>query len=198
MVRGLLRVGLFLVLFASLQGQSAPSTAHFEIADVHASAPSQITAMNGGAPRDGRYALRRATMVDLIRTAYAVDADKVVGGPHWLELDRFDVIAQVPASATRDSVRPMLQALLAERFALTVRQEVTDIDGYALVRGSEPKLRQSASGNSAGCQQQLQAPAPSGAGPVVPVFLMTCRGVTLSVFADTLRQRMGPPQPGPV
>ena len=198
MVRGLLGVGLVLVLCASLLGQSAPSTATFEIADVHVSAPSQINAMNGGAPRDGRYALRRATMVDLIRTAYAVDADKVAGGPHWLELDRFDVIAKVPASATRDSVRPMLKALLAERFALAVRQDVADIDGYALVRGSDPKLKPSASGNSTGCQQQLQAPQISGGAPVAPTFLMTCRGVALSAFAEALRQRMGPPQPGPV
>ena len=113
--------------------------------------------MRGGAPRDGRYELRRATMVDLIRTAYAVDADKVVGGPHWLELDRFDVIARVPASATRESVRPMLQALLGERFGLAVRQDVADIDGYALVRGTESKLKESAGPASTGCQQQMQA-----------------------------------------
>ncbi|HEY1308247.1 MAG TPA: TIGR03435 family protein [Vicinamibacterales bacterium] len=201
MLRGCLGASLVVVLCASLQAQSAPSTAAFEIADVRPSAPSgpsPITAMNGGVPRAGRYALRRATMVDLIRTAYAVDADKVVGGPHWLELDRFDVIARVPASATRDSVRPMLQALLADRFALAVRQEVADIDGYALVRGSEPKLRQSAGGNSIGCQQQLQAPQISGGTAGPPTFLMTCRGVTLTAFAEALRQRMGPPQPGPV
>jgi uncharacterized protein (TIGR03435 family) len=75
-------------------GQSAPATAAFEIAGIQPSAPSAITVMRGGTPRDGRYELRGATMVDLIRTAYAVDADKVVGGPHWLELDRFDVIAR--------------------------------------------------------------------------------------------------------
>ncbi|HKE86704.1 MAG TPA: TIGR03435 family protein, partial [Vicinamibacterales bacterium] len=186
------------VLCALLQAQSAPSTARFEIADVHASAPSPNTVMRGGVPRAGRYELRRATMVDLIRTAYAVDADKVVGGPHWLELDRFDVIARVPAAVTRDSVRPMLQALLTDRFALAVRQEVADIDGYALVRGSEPKLRQSAGGNSTGCQQQLQPPQISGGTAGPPTFLMTCRGVTLTVFAEALRQRMGPPSPGPV
>ena len=115
MIRGLLGASLVVVLCALAQAQSAPSTARFEIADVRPSTPSPITAMSGGALRDGRYVLRRATMVDLIRTAYAVDADKVVGGPHWLELDRFDVVGRVPASATRDSVRPMLQALLEER-----------------------------------------------------------------------------------
>jgi uncharacterized protein (TIGR03435 family) len=153
--------------------------------------------MRGGAPRAGRYELRRATMVDLIRTAYAVDADKVVGGPFWLELDRFDVVAKVPASSTRDSVRPMLQALLGERFGLVVRQDVSDIDGYALVRGTDPKLRQS-TGASTGCQQQIQpSPMPGGTG-TLPMRVMTCRGVTLSAFADALRPALGPPPAGPV
>jgi uncharacterized protein (TIGR03435 family) len=153
--------------------------------------------MRGGTPRDGRYELRGATMVDLIRTAYAVDADKVVGGPHWLELDRFDVVARVPASATRESVRPMLQALLGERFGLAVRQDVANIDGYALVQGTDPKLR--ASGGAAiPCQQQLQALPTSAGTPVVPMFVLTCRSVTLSVFAEALRRALGTPQPGPV
>jgi uncharacterized protein (TIGR03435 family) len=137
-------------------------------------------------------------MVDLIRTAYAVDADKVVGGPHWLELDRFDVIARVPASATRDSVRPMLQALLGERFGLAIRQEVADVDGYALVRGTESKLRESAGRVSTGCQQQMQAAPQSAGTPVVPTIVMTYRGVTLGAFAETLRRAMGSPQPGPI
>jgi uncharacterized protein (TIGR03435 family) len=154
--------------------------------------------MRGGTPRDGRYELRGATMVDLIRTAYAVDADKVVGGPHWLELDRFDVVARVPASATRESVRPMLQALLGERFGLGVRHDVADVDGYALVRGPDPKLRESAGGAVIPCQQQLQPPQTSAGTPVGLTFLITCRSVTLSVFAEAVRRALGSPQPGPV
>jgi uncharacterized protein (TIGR03435 family) len=195
MVKGLSFASLTVVLCASLQGQSVPPAASFEIADVRPSAPSAIAGMRGGAPRNGRYELRSATMVDLVRTAYAVDADKVVGGPHWLELDRFDVIARVPASATRESVRPMLQALLGERFGLAVRHDVADIDGHALVRGTQPKLRESAGGPSTGCQQQLQA---SGGTATPPTFVITCRSVSLSVFAEALRRTMGPPQPGPV
>ena len=33
-------------------------------------------------------------MVELIRTAYGVEPDKILGGPHWLELDRYDIMAQ--------------------------------------------------------------------------------------------------------
>jgi len=50
--------------------------------------------MQGGALRAGRFELRRATMLDLIKTAYGVDPEVVFGGPGWLELDRFDVILE--------------------------------------------------------------------------------------------------------
>ncbi len=62
--------------------QSAPAPA-FELADVHVSPPRMVTnaPMAGGGIRQGVYVLRNATMVDLIRTAYDVEPEKVVGGP---------------------------------------------------------------------------------------------------------------------
>jgi uncharacterized protein (TIGR03435 family) len=76
-------------------GQAAKPA--FQIADVHASAPSRLQNMQGGVLQGGRYEIRRATMLDLIKTAYGVDADTVFGGPNWLEWGRFDVIAKAPA-----------------------------------------------------------------------------------------------------
>ena len=57
-----------------------------------------------------------ATMVDLIGFAYGMESDKILGGPHWLDWDRFDVSGKVPATAKREDVSPMLQNLLADRF----------------------------------------------------------------------------------
>ena len=111
--------GLMALLSVPLAGQPAPA-AKFEVADVRPSAPvadgppALNISVRIGVPRNGRYEIRRATMVDLIRTAYGIEADKVVGGPHWLEMNRFDVVAKVPASANRETVMPMLQTLLAE------------------------------------------------------------------------------------
>ena len=62
-----------------------PSVAPF---DGTAYAPNR---MKGGFIRGGIYELRTATMVDLIRTAWGVDAASVTGGPAWLEWDRFDL-----------------------------------------------------------------------------------------------------------
>src|SRR5215471_7924510 len=71
------------------------SQPRFEAADVHLS-PSATNPYNyasGGVLRGGRYELRKATMLDLIKTAWNVDPDMIVGGPNWLALDRFDVSA---------------------------------------------------------------------------------------------------------
>src|SRR5436190_18977418 len=95
--------GISFAAFLSVAGLGNPREAPpaFDIADVHASARSTNPNMAGGVLRGGRYELRRATMVDLIRTAYGVDADSVIGGPGWLESDRFDVIARAPATTSK-------------------------------------------------------------------------------------------------
>src|SRR6185436_20183792 len=96
------------------QATTAQVSPEFGIADVHVSAKPNILAnpmMQGGVVRNGVYRIQNATMVDLINTAYGIDADKVTGGPSWLELDRFDVLAKVPASTSADTAKLMLQAL---------------------------------------------------------------------------------------
>jgi hypothetical protein len=65
--------------------QSTNSRPTFEIADVHSSgyASNPYTYMSGGLLRAERYDLRKATMLDLISTAYNVDPKYVMGGPNW-------------------------------------------------------------------------------------------------------------------
>src|SRR5580698_4313419 len=51
---------------------------------------------------DGRYEFRNANMVDLIHVAYGVDPERVFGGPAWIEMDRFDIIAIAPPRSTAE------------------------------------------------------------------------------------------------
>ena len=193
MTRVAAAVGLVALLGVSLAGQSAPPAAErFEVADVRVSVPveSGPPALNFtariGVPRNGRYEIRRATMVDLVRTAYGVEPDKVVGGPHWLEMDRFDVIAKVPSSATRDTVKPMLQALLADRFALVARQQIMPVRAQTIVRtDGELRLKPAPSSAAANCPQNLQPTTSS------LTLTMTCRGIPLAVFAEQLTRAPG-------
>jgi hypothetical protein len=104
------------VLFSSLaagqstETKSAETKPAFEISDVHASATARNPFMRGPSVRRGRFEIRYATMVDLIRTAYGIEAERVLGGPNWLEDDTFDVTAKTPEGTTVETAKPMLQA----------------------------------------------------------------------------------------
>src|SRR5262245_28798531 len=81
---------------------STPPPPAFAPAAVHATAAPRPPSAKGPSVRNGRYEIQTATMVDLVRIAYDVEADKVLDGPSWLELDRFDVLAKLPPHSTRD------------------------------------------------------------------------------------------------
>ena len=102
-------------------GQPAVTPPSFVVADVHVSPHSNSPAVTGGFIRNGRYELRSATMVDLVARAYGIDGAYVVGGPSWLDTDRFDVIASVPSGLTPEMLKTMLQGMLKDRFQLSIR-----------------------------------------------------------------------------
>ena len=98
--------------------------ASFDIADI------AIAAIESRRPRPiscradilggDRYEVRRATMLDLIKTAYNLDADKVYGGPGWLDYDRFGKLWRRPKpgrfSRKRCELMPPQPDCSSERF----------------------------------------------------------------------------------
>jgi uncharacterized protein (TIGR03435 family) len=191
MIRASAGISFVVALLSSAAfGQTPGPTPIFDVADVHVRAhtTNPTPFMSGGVLRGGRYDLRNATMLDLIRTAYGVaDAETILGGPNWLERDRFDVIAKAPQSTSSDTVRLMLQALLADRFKLVLHKDTKPMPGYALTLGKgKPKLRE-ASGQGGGCQGQQQTPEPGA----VPYALVACRNITMEAFAQNLRGMAG-------
>ena len=182
-----------LLVFVSLLSSTAfgqlalaVSTPAFETADVHASAhttnPNPF--MTGGVLRGGRYDLRRATMVDLIRIAYDVDPDTVLGGPSWLETDRFDVVAKVPPQTSPEAIKLMLQALLADRFKLVLHKDTKPMPAFVLTLGKgKPKLKEADGSGNTGCQPQLQKPEPG----TIPYAMVSCHNMTMQAFARMLR-----------
>jgi uncharacterized protein (TIGR03435 family) len=185
------------LLSALVFGQSTDSQPAFAVADVHVTArttaPSPVMRTS---VRAGRYEIRNATMVDLIRTAYTVDADNVRGGPSWLEYDRFDVAALLPPNTTPDTQKLMLRALLAERFKLAIRSDTQPTPGHVLLAGkSKHKLKDVAdAAASSGCQSQMVPSRPPAAVPgqppqfVLPMMSLTCRNVTMDTFAADLKR----------
>src|SRR5580704_11642521 len=137
--------------------QSTDTPPKFEAADIHVSAKTQNPFVQTGPVRGGRYEIKYATMVDLIRLAYGFDNDKVLGGPSWLEMDRFDVRAKLPADFTPDSQKLMLQALLADRFKLVAHKEMKPLPTYALIAGKKPQLKEAEGTEDSGCKPQAQS-----------------------------------------
>jgi uncharacterized protein (TIGR03435 family) len=145
-------------------------------------------AMQGGFLIGDRYELRRATMLDLIRVAYNVDADKIYGGPSWLDYGRFEIVAKTQPGTGPASLRLMLQSLLEERFHLAVKMETRDVPGYVLSKGKGELKVKAAEGNSrAACQTQISMEG----GVPSPTF--QCRGVTMETFAQSLRRGLSGP-----
>jgi len=95
------------MMIPSAFGQSTELKLAFEVADVHVS-PRAANPLFRTSLHGERYEVRNATMLDLIRTAYSFDADKVSGGPSWLEYGRFDVTALVLANTLQDQINLML------------------------------------------------------------------------------------------
>lgn len=166
-----------LIPCASLCQATTPPQA-FEIADVHISPKTLHPVRRGGTFRAGRYELGDATMVDLIAAAYGIAPNKILGGPSWLGMDRFDVIAKAPQTTSPQDLRVMLQGLLAERFHLAVHTGQEPLPAFALtISRGKPKLKESEGSGPPGCQRQS---AEAGA------IQATCNAITMDALASLL------------
>jgi uncharacterized protein (TIGR03435 family) len=130
----------------------------FEAASIRPSDPDSQLKIQFA--RGGRLLVSHATLRFLIKIAYDVSDDQLVGGPSWLGSRRFDVQAKPdkatpgdPEKMTKDElllfhepIRLRLQRLLAERFGLELRKESKPMPIFALVVAkSGPKLKPDAS-----------------------------------------------------
>jgi uncharacterized protein (TIGR03435 family) len=79
-----------------------------------------------------RVSARNVSLKGLIVEAYHVRPFQVSGGPGWLDLDEFDIDSRAGETATKDQLRAMLQALLTERFHLTLHRDSKEMRVYAL------------------------------------------------------------------
>jgi|SoiMethySBSTD1v2_1073268.scaffolds.fasta_scaffold13291_6 uncharacterized protein (TIGR03435 family) len=117
------RLILLAILCATPSAWAAAQAGRFDVASVRAggipgSFPS-VSILPGG-----RISAPNVTLRELIRNAYSVDENRILGGPEWIAEARFAVEAKAArADATPSQLQAMLAALLAERFGLKIRRE---------------------------------------------------------------------------
>jgi uncharacterized protein (TIGR03435 family) len=88
----------------------------------------------------------------LIRSAFQIQNAQIMGGPGWLDTDRYDIKAKTgrPERIEPGQLGPLLQSLLAERFNLKFHRETRELTVYALVVAKEgPKFKAKAEGDVA-------------------------------------------------
>jgi uncharacterized protein (TIGR03435 family) len=117
------------LLAASALAQN-PAPPAFEVASVkiNRQEPFVNTALN---VNGDTLTIRNRNMRVIAAWAYNLQWSQIAG-PSWIDVDRFDIIAKSPKPSTEDEMRPMLQALLAERFHFASRREVRQVEVLAL------------------------------------------------------------------
>lgn len=114
----------------SILAQSPPG---FEVASIRA-------AVNDGRGTSfdmfegGRLRVTSVTLYGLIKSAWMLQSSQVTG-PAWLDDDRYDIDAKSghPERIDTEHLQPLLQSLLADRFALKFHWETRELPVYALV-----------------------------------------------------------------
>lgn len=136
--------GLILLIVVTA-GPAAPQTPSFEAVSVKVNRsgfPGGLTDFRAG----GQFTATNESLLQLIRVAYNVSVNRIVGGPDWLTSERFDVEARADADVPIEQSRLMLRAMLADRFTLRARIDTREMPTFTLVlsrqdRRTGPRLR---------------------------------------------------------
>jgi uncharacterized protein (TIGR03435 family) len=169
----------------------------FEVASVRRNV-SESPGLAGPQP-GGRFIAVGVTLRRLVAGAY--DDAQVIGGPGWMDTDRFDINARADGDPPPAEIVRMVRSLMADRFKLVLHIETRDMPVYLLNtartdRRLGPKLRES----DAKCAQEARnyvpklAPGPPPCGDFrLGARALTARGMTMPRFAGLLKGRVGRP-----
>lgn len=116
------------LLSVIVSGQAAPS---FEVASIRPSS-EQVNQVNAGVRIAGsQVRVAAMSLKDYIGMAYSVRPQQIVG-PDWLGQQRFDLAATIPAGGSATQFPAMLEALLTDRFKMTVHREQKEFPVFEL------------------------------------------------------------------
>ncbi len=122
---------LALSIFALPVLTFAQTPSSFEVASVKRHKPGDPGGTTNFPP--GRYIATNLTVRSIIQRAYQVQYVQIVGGPSWIETDRFDIDAKAHTAVPPDQMLPMIQSLLSDRFHLAVHHEQRPTSVYTLI-----------------------------------------------------------------
>ena len=160
----------------------APTSAaepRFEVASIKKSAPNAVPASRFGMQPGGRFTVTGMPLGSLITIAYGIQRYQLIGGPSWMNSDRFDINAiaeDVPPQPVQPGVPSRMQllmrSLLKERFALIVHNETRELPlSYLVMARADRKLGEQLRPSSVDCRALFAARAKeAGAKGTPPAF----------------------------
>ena len=182
-----------------------PLPTEFEVASLKPSPPDPTGGRGGPGPRpdikNGRLYLPGFSVKNLIQIAWEINGDELMANaPKWLDDDKYEILAKAPADVAMgdltpnrsgvpvniDALRPMLRALITERFNLKVHTEDRPLNAYTLV-ALKPKLKKADPATRTKWQEGA-LPDSKGGKNANPSLgrLVNCQNVTMAQFAELL------------
>jgi uncharacterized protein (TIGR03435 family) len=162
------------LLVAAVLGQ----TPAFEAASIKRS-----TALENGTDLDttpGTMTIRNFSLRSLVRVAYGVKEYQVVGGPKWMDSERYNINAKAAGPAKDRELMMMLRTLLGERFKVEVHQESKASQGYALLPAKGGlKIKPVVGGGNSSTSSHGGS--------------LTAKGVSMARLCDWLARRLNAP-----
>jgi bla regulator protein blaR1 len=143
------------------------------------------------------------TLQMLINAAYRVENNQISGAPNWVNSERYDIEAKMDSSTAdelrklseddrRDVRQRMLQALLADRFKLTIHRETKELAVFALVVAKDgPKFQEAKPGDT----YPNGIKGPDGHGGAGMMFMgregLTVQGIPIADLVRHLSRQLG-------
>jgi uncharacterized protein (TIGR03435 family) len=168
---------LHLALLAAFLAQAPQPRPTFEVATIKRNTSGSEAARFSG--QTGRLAITNNSLRNIIRNAWGLQGFQIVGGPDWINTERWDIVAKAEGNPQGPVMLAMVQNLLADRFKLVTHRETRDMPIYALVlaradRSFGPKLHAS----STDCEKEMTAAIARGGRP--PTDRVLCGMRTLN------------------
>lgn len=167
--RQLLIVIAAIPILVSQPAVAQPQELRFAVASVKVTDDRRATfdtPLNGN-----RFTAAGVTLKMLISYAWDKQISQISGGPDWLDSERYDIDARPESAVTGEqvlqSIRSMLQSLLADRFKLAVHTESRQAPVYQLVLAKNgPRLKETSAGARVPNQQMARGQIIASATPL--------------------------------
>jgi uncharacterized protein (TIGR03435 family) len=192
---------------AQSQAASAASGAvGFEVASIKAHKSSGTVEMSRLFYTPSGLSATNVTLQTLIRDVYRVQESQISGAPNWLNSEKYDIDARMEKSVA-DELRKldpmqslperqrMLQALLADRFKLTLHRETEELPVYVLaIAENGPKIQEAKPGDA--YTNGIKGPdgRPGGPGNIrMGRGMLTGQALSMADFVRALSEQLGRP-----